>query len=64
LFDEFIAKWGENMHGITLLLIRWLREVCGKHDKFYQRGRACTEKGGVEFLVAFSFVVSCFLSKS
>jgi hypothetical protein len=28
----------------TLLLTGWLREVCGKHDKFYLRGRAFIEK--------------------
>jgi hypothetical protein len=30
--------------GRTHLLTSWLREVCGKHDKFYQRRRACIEK--------------------
>jgi hypothetical protein len=49
--------------GRTLLLIGWLREVCGKHDKFYQRGGVCIEKvrGNVEFFFAFSFVVCHFL---
>jgi hypothetical protein len=43
--------------GRTLLLTGWLREVCGKHFKFYQRGRVCIEKGrgSVKLFIAFSF---------
>jgi hypothetical protein len=60
VFDEFTTKGGREcaQSGRTLLLTGWLREVCGKHDKFYERGRACIEKvrGSVEFFFAFSFV--------
>jgi hypothetical protein len=40
-----------------------LREVYEKHDKFYQRGRACIEKvrGSVELLFVFLFVFAAFL---
>jgi hypothetical protein len=67
VFNEFIAKGGEcAQSGRTLLLNGWLREVCGKHDKLCQRGRACIEKvrESVEFFFAFSFVVCRCLSKS
>jgi hypothetical protein len=49
----------------TLLLTGWLREVCGKHYKFYLRGRACVEKvkGSVEFFFTFSIVVCHLLAK-
>jgi hypothetical protein len=50
VFDEFIAKGGREcaQSGRTLLLNRWLREVCGKHDKFYLRGELALRKlGGV-----------------
>jgi hypothetical protein len=39
-----------------------LREVCEKHDKFYQRRRACIEKvrGSVKLFIAFPFVLTCY----
>jgi hypothetical protein len=68
VFDEFITKGGRECAQSyrTLLLTGWLREVCGKHDKFYQRGRACIEKvrGSVVFFFAFSFVDFRFLATS
>jgi hypothetical protein len=70
VFDEFIAKGEENVHKWqNSLLTGWLREVYGKYDKFYLRGRACIESvkgsfvsGGVLSL-SFSFVCrfSCHL---
>jgi hypothetical protein len=43
--------------GGNLLLTGWLREVCGKHGKFYQRGRACIEKvrWSVKLFITFPF---------
>jgi hypothetical protein len=64
VFDEFIAKRGENVHkvGRTLLLIGWLRE------ETRLRGRACIEsvrgslfQGSFEFDLFFAFsLVYCF----
>jgi hypothetical protein len=50
--------------GITILLTGWLREVCVKHDKFYQSGRACIEivRGSVKLFIAL--VVCRFLDNS
>jgi hypothetical protein len=68
MFDEFVAPEGERMctSGKTILLIGWLREVCEKHDKFYQRGRACIEKGrgSVKLFIAFPFGLTCRLPPS
>jgi hypothetical protein len=48
------------------LLSGWLREVCRKHDKFYESGRACIEKvtGSVEFFFPCSFADCHFLANS
>jgi hypothetical protein len=45
------------------LLTVWLREVCGKYDKFYQRGGLALRKiGGVlSFPLLFHLSIATFL---
>jgi hypothetical protein len=64
VFDEFIAKGGKCAQSvITLLLNRWLREVCGNMINSTQGGELALRKlGGVlSFSLLFHLSFATFL---
>jgi hypothetical protein len=56
VFDEFIAKWGENGHKVGRTLANWVDERRNMIND-YLRGRACIEsvRGGVDFRGSVDF---------
>jgi hypothetical protein len=66
VFDEFIAKWGENGHKVGRTLANWVDERRNMIND-YLRGRACIESvrgvlisGGV-WILSFCFDFELFL---